>query len=295
MNRINRRDFMKRSASALAVTATLRNGATHAGETTTPLQNAAAKRCALGNTGLMPTRLGVGTGTRAWNKDSAQIRRGRDVFINTLTRAWEQGIRYYDLADMYGSHHYLRDAMTEAGMKREGLFILTKVTSKTGAEIQSDLERILGEINTDYLDALLLHCMTAGDWPEQMAECMEVLDKAKEKGIVKAVGVSCHHIEALKTAAAHAWVDVILARINPFGTLMDGSPDQIIPILQQAREAGKGVVGMKILGEGNHADDKEQCIEYAMNLDCIDVFTIGFLESAELDEIIALMNACDNA
>ena len=294
MNVINRRDFMKRSAGVLAAAAALRGGV--AGATgTTATETAAAKQCTLGNTGLTATRLGVGTGTRAWNKNSAQIRRGRDVYLKTLTRAWEHGIRYYDLADMYGSHEYLRDAMAAAEMERQDLFILTKVTSKTAEEINADLTRVLEEIDTDYLDALLLHCMTSENWPEEMAECMDALDKAKQAGLVKAVGVSCHHIAALRSAAAHDWVDIILARINPFGTLMDGAPEDIIPILQQAREAGKGVIGMKILGEGQHADEKQRCIEYAMNLDCIDVFTIGFLESTELDEIVALMDACDTA
>lgn len=291
MNPINRRDFIKRSAGAFAVTAAFHKGVAGA----EPVSSAAAKRCALGKTGLMPTRLGVGTGTRAWNKNSAQIRKGRDVFLNTLTHAWEQGIRYYDLADMYGSHQYLRDAMAKVAAKREELVILTKLTAKTGKEIQADLTRSLEEINTEYLDVVLLHCMTSGDWPEEMAECMIALEDAQTKGLIKAKGVSCHNIDALRTAASLDWVDVILARINPFGTLMDGSPEEIAALLRGAREAGKGVIGMKILGEGKHADEKEKCIQYAMNLDCIDVFTIGFLESTELDEITGLMNACAGA
>jgi len=293
MNTMNRRDFMKRSAGVFAATAAMRNGMAEA-DAATPVHCAAAARRVLGSAGLAPTRLGFGTGTKAWNKNSAQIRRGREVFLDALTHAWERGIRYYDLADMYGSHQYMRDVIKTAGIQREELFILTKINSKTGGETHADIARILEEIDTDYVDVVLLHCMTSGDWPEKMAACMDAMDSAKEKGLIKAKGVSCHNIDALRAAAAHDWVDIILARINPFGTLMDGTPDEICGILREARAAGKGVIGMKIFGEGKHADEKEKCIEYAMNLDCIDVFTIGFLESAEVDEVIALMDSREN-
>lgn len=292
MNPLNRRDFLKVSAGAVAVSAALNPaGADDA------IRNASAaiEPRTLGNCGLQCTRLGVGTGTRAWNKDSAQIRRGRDVFLNTLVHAYERGIRYYDLADMYGSHEYLRDAMAAASMKREELFVLTKVTSKTGEELRADLDRIRKELNSDYVDAVLLHCLTSGDWPEKMAECMEVLDQARQQGSVKAVGVSCHHLHALESAADNAWVDIILARINPFGTHMDGTQEQIHSVLSRARANGKGVIGMKILGEGKHVNEKPECLKFAMELDCIDAFTIGFLESKELDEIMDIMDAIHQA
>lgn len=285
---MNRRDFMKRSMGVLAATSAMDMSAANS----TPRNSAAAQLRTLGRTGLQCTRLGVGTGTRAWNKNSAQIRAGREVYLKTLTRAYELGVRYYDLADMYGSHEYMRDVMADAAIEREELFLLTKTVAKTGEETRADLERMLKETGTDYFDAVLLHCMTAGDWPERMDECMEALDNARSEGLVKATGVSCHHMLALQTAAEHAWVDIILARINPFGSHMDGTQDEIMAVLDKARANGKGVVGMKILGEGRHADEKEKCIEFAMGLDCIDAFTIGFLNAGELEEIVALMDGC---
>jgi len=232
----------------------------------------------------------MGTGTRAWNKDSEQIRQGRDTFVNTLTHAYERGLRYFDLSDSYGSHEYLRDAMAAGGMKREEMFILTKSQSKTPEALRADLDRMRRELNTDYFDALLLHCMTAGDWPEQMAGCMDVLREAQQQGIIKAKGVSCHHLHALQSAASNEWVDILLARINPYGTHMDGTREEITGVLGEARKNGKGVIGMKILGEGKHADDRGACIEFAMGLDCIDAFVIGFLNPAEIDDIMKLMD-----
>lgn len=284
---INRREFMVQAAGAVAVSG-LMSRAPQAAETGSA--PAAAARCVLGKSGLTCTRLGIGTGTRAWNKDSEQIRQGRDTFLNTLTHAYERGLRYFDLSDSYGSHEYLRDAMAAAGMKREEMFILTKSQSKTPEALRADLERMRREVNTDYFDVVLLHCMTTGDWPTQMAGCMDVLSEAQQQGIIKAKGVSCHHLQALQSAASNDWVDILLARINPYGTHMDGTRDEITGVLGEARKNGKGVIGMKILGEGKHSGDREACIKFAMGLDCIDGFVIGFLKPAEIDDIMALMD-----
>ena len=180
--------------------------------------------------------------------------------------------------------------MAAAGMKREEMFILTKSQSKTPEALRADLDRMRREVNTDYFDAVLLHCLTASDWPEQMAGCMDVLSEARQKGIIKAKGVSCHHLHALQSAASNDWVDILLARINPYGTHMDGTREEITGVLSDARKNGKGVIGMKILGEGKHAKEREACIQFAMGLDCIDAFVIGFLNPAEIDDIMKLMD-----
>lgn len=288
MSSLNRRDFLQYSVTGVLTATTFSSATVDLNRTPQTFPAAACPR-SLGTTGLTCTRLGIGTGTRAWNKNSAQIRRGRDVFLKTLVHAYELGIRYYDLADMYGSHDYLCNAMSAANMQREDMFILTKTVAKTGAELEDALKRMLTELHTHYLDVVLLHCLTSGDWPQEMKECMDILDKAKESGIIRAKGVSCHHLQALQAAASNPWTDIILARINPFGTHMDGTQQEIVEVLTSAKANGKGVIGMKILGEGKHAKEKEECITFAMNLECIDAFTIGFLSPEELEEIVQLM------
>ncbi len=289
METLNRRHFMAHVAEALAVTGVFQNAGFSTGDGA-PKLAAAAERRTLGKRGLTCSRLGIGTGTRAWNKDSEQIRQGHEVFLKTLMHAYEQGVRYYDLSDSYGSHTYLHEAMTAAGMKREELFILTKSQSKTADALRTDLDRMRKEVQTDYFDVVLLHSMTTGDWPEIMAGCMDVLSEAQQKGIIKAKGVSCHHLHALQAAAKDPWVDIILGRLNPYGTHMDGTQEEITGVLAEARANGKGVIGMKILGEGKHAPQREACIKYAMEQECLDAFVIGFLNATELDDIISLMD-----
>jgi aryl-alcohol dehydrogenase-like predicted oxidoreductase len=79
---------------------------------------------------------------------------------------------------------------------------------------------------------------------------MAVLSEAREKGLIRTHGVSCHTLDALKTAAASPWVQVDLARINPAKVAMDSDPQTVVGVLKQMKASGKGVIGMKILGAG---------------------------------------------
>lgn len=286
MRPINRRTFMKTSAGAFAASL-MYSGASRAEvkalTATTPRP--------LGKTGITTTLLGMGTGTVSWNKDSAQIRAGKDVFVDTLVHAYDQGLRYFDLADMYGSHPYMAQAMRQGGMKREEMTLLSKTVSKTGPEVEADIARFLQETETDYLDIVLLHCMTEGNWNETLAPCLEALAKAKEKGQIRAHGVSCHNLDAMKTAASLDWVDVMLNRINPYGVKMDGTPEEVTAVLKTACDNGKGMLGMKILGEGQIADKIDESLSFVMGLGCIDVFNIGFLNKGEVDDTIRRVNA----
>jgi alpha-D-ribose 1-methylphosphonate 5-triphosphate synthase subunit PhnL len=116
---------------------------------------------------------------------------------------------------------------------------------------------------------------------------MAVLSEAREKGIVRTHGVSCHTLEALKTAARTPWVEVDLARINPAGAVMDDkNPAVVIKVLREMKAAGKGVIGMKIFGAGKLRDRADECLQFALGLDCVDCFTIGGESRAELDDLV---------
>ena len=244
-----------------------------------------------GKTGIETSLLGMGTGMKAWNKSSAQNRLGRRTFVRTLVHAWDRGIRYFDMADMYGAHDYMKEAMAQAKMPREKLMLLTKSNAKDAKAMRADLDRMRKELDTDYFDVVLMHCMTKADWNETLAPCMEVLEEAKEKGIVRAKGVSCHDYGAMKTAASSPWVDIMLSRINPFGIKMDGEPERIVKVLEEAHKNGKGMLGMKILGEGQAADRMDESLRFVLPLPCIDAITIGFLYPEEIDDVISRMEA----
>lgn len=122
-----------------------------------------------------------------------------------------------------------------------------------------------------------------------MQPYMEELSVAKEKGLVRAVGVSCHNFGALSTAAEVPWVDVILARINSHQVKMDDTPERVIEVLKKAKRNGKTILGMKIFGEGRLIEEKEQCIRFAQELGLLDAMTIGFEKPEQIDEVLQLM------
>jgi 1-deoxyxylulose-5-phosphate synthase len=288
MSPMNRREFIRFSAAGV-----LAAGMTdHAwGE---ELPRVAATPRTLGATGLSCSRLGIGTGTRAWNGSSEQNRQGREAFVELLEHAYAQGVTYYDMADMYGAHEYVKEAMTRS-VDRDKVLLLTKTVSREPELVRADLERFRRELDTDVLDVVLFHCLTEPEWTERdaMKACMEVLADAKAKGQVKAHGVSCHNFGAMEAAAEHPWVDVMLARINPFGKemKMDGTPAEVVKVLQTAHGNHKGVLGMKILGEGQAVDRMAESLEFVLGLACVDAMTIGFLQPWEVDDTIAKMQA----
>ncbi len=253
----------------------------------------------LGKTGITLSRVGQGTGMSGGNRQSNHTRMGFEKLVALLRHAYERGITFFDLADLYGTHVYFREALRS--IPREKVTILTKLWWRydgdpltTPPEFQKRstrmaLERFRHEIATDHLDIVLLHCLTDRDWPSHMGAYMETLSEAKEKKQVRALGVSCHDLEALRTAASTPWVDVILARINPAGASMDGKPDDVVPVLRKARENGKAIIGMKIYGEGKLAGRKDECMRYAQGLGLLDTMTIGAESPEQMDETLALL------
>ncbi|MCK5369030.1 MAG: aldo/keto reductase, partial [Cyclobacteriaceae bacterium] len=231
-------------------------------------------RVTLGNTGIELTRLAMGTGTHGVNKQSNQTRKlGVKGLGELLRAAYDEGLTFWDSADQYGTHPHLKEALKF--VPREKVTILTKTHATTEQEMRDDLDRFRNELGTDYLDIVLLHFMTDANWPKIKTGAMEVLAQAREDGIIKAHGVSCHTLGALKAAADSDWVQVDLARINPYASRMDGAVDEVVPVLKKMKAQGKGIIGMKILGAGQLVDRVDECLQYTLGQDFIDCFTIG--------------------
>lgn len=297
-----RRTFLGGLAAAATAAGVARNAEGREADAAGPTKVADVPpppRVTLGDTGVTLSRLGQGTGVHGGQRQSNQSRMGFSKLVDLFHHAYERGITFFDMADLYGTHLYFREALRT--IPREEIAILTKVwwrydgpeentSAKHRAQAtRSTIERFRHELTTDYLDIVLLHCLQRADWQEQMTHYLDVLNEEKQKGTIKAVGVSCHDFGALEAAADSPWVDVILARINPRGVKMDGSPDEVIPVLRRAKAAGKSILGMKIFGEGQLADERDACIQYAMNHDFMDAMTIGFEKPEQIDEVLRLM------
>jgi 1-deoxyxylulose-5-phosphate synthase len=239
----------------------------------------------LGKTGLRVTRLFQGTGTSGVGKASNQTRGlGYDGLVELLRAGVDQGVTTWDLADQYGTHPHAKGALKTVA--RDRVVIMTKTHARTEKEMRADLDRFRSEIGTDVLDIVLLHCMISADWPKERAGAMAVLSEAKEKGVVRAHGVSCHDFGALKAAAASDWVDVDLARLNPAGMIMDATVTEVLPVLAEMKRKGKGIIGMKVLGAGRLSDRIDDALQYALASPVLDCFTIGAESRQQLGDLL---------
>jgi aryl-alcohol dehydrogenase-like predicted oxidoreductase len=204
-----------------------------------------------------------------------------------LRLAYDHGVNFWDTADEYGSHPHVARALQ--GIPRHEIVIATKTVSKTAKQVTRDVERFLRELDTDVLDIVLLHFMTQHDWPQRYTGAMEALLRAQEQGKVRAVGVSCHGLGALRTAAETAWTEVVLARINIAGVDMDAPPAKIVPIIERLYESGKAVYGMKVLGCGQLAGKARAAIQYVFQLGVVHAITIGISTREQLLEDVRLV------
>jgi len=176
-------------------------------------------------------------------------------------------------------------------VKRDQYFLQTKTRAKHPIVAKADIERFRRELGVDYLDTVLMHCMTKPGWPEAMRPVLEVLLEEKQKGRIKAVGVSCHGWDGFGLSADCPDLDVHLVRTNPFGMKMDGKPDAVAAEMKKIHAKGRGVIGMKIFGETGLGDKAKrfESITYALGLGCVDCFTIGFSKPEQIDETLDLI------
>ena len=262
-------------------------------EAARPALKSGADAVTLGRTGVTTSFLAFGTGMNGGNRASDLTRLGQTEFTRILRRGLDEGVRFLDTADLYGTHPFVKEAVK--GVPRDRYTLLTKiwpnkedwVTPSGGA--REEVDRFRRELGTDTLDICLIHCMLNERWPEDLARVRDELSKLKEEGAVRAVGVSCHDHGALRRAADLPWVDVILARINHRGGAQfscDDTAEEVAKTLRRARANGKAVVGMKIFGAGTltRPEDREASLRYVLGNGLVDAMTIGMTAPGQMDD-----------
>src|SRR6184192_2624615 len=283
---MKRREFLHRAACA-AGAAWLPSARFMHGTLAVPVLSrkfTASDGVTLGKTGITTSRLAMGTGTVGSGHHSHQTALGVKGLSELLLNGHEHGLRFFDAADSYGSHPHVAEALKR--VPRDKVTVLTKTCARDPATARADLDRFRKELGTDYIDICLMHCLTEGDWTERYKGVMDVLSEAKQKGMIRSHGCSCHSIEALRAAAKSPWVEVDLARINPIGAYMDAAPETVVSVLREMRAAKKAIIGMKVLGQGELRNRQDEALRYALSLDLLDAFTIGAESKFEQEDLI---------
>ncbi|NBO63484.1 MAG: aldo/keto reductase [Acidobacteria bacterium] len=216
---------------------------------------------------------------------------------------WSLVSPHIDTAKNYLTYGMMKEALKP--LPRDKFFLLSKMPSGgTGPEDPlRTIDQYRRDLGVDYIDALLIHCTVSSDWPERMKRVMEAFDEAQSRGWIRAKGMSCHGLAALRVAAKSDWLEVQLARINPQGHHVDGDhptnphdPHGRVPEamkeIRSMHEKGRGVIAMKLVGNGDFtsADDREKAARYVMNCGFVDACVMGFKSPAEIDEGIERVN-----
>jgi aryl-alcohol dehydrogenase-like predicted oxidoreductase len=282
---MKRRDFLIDSAYAVGAASLRSHPFVRAlVSQTLPRRFAASDTITLGKTGIKTSRLAMGTGTVGSAHTSHQSSMGVKGLSELLLNGYDHGLRFFDTADSYGSHPHVAEAIRQ--LPRDKIAVMTKTWARDPQTARADLDRFRRELKTDYLDICLMHCVTEADWTTRFRGVMDVLSEAKEKGIIRTHGCSCHSLEALRAAETSPWVEVDLVRMNPIGSHMDGEPETVAAIIREMHAAGKGIIGMKILGQGDLSKRQSEALKFALSLGTLDAFTIGAESKTEQDDLI---------
>ncbi len=299
MRKLNRREFVGTiiggTAGIAATGAVLWNGKAaesqplNNGLTVDPAIKSPTDQVPLGASGIKVSLVGIGTGSGGWARQSNQTRLGQTEFTKQMRHAFERGINFFDLADQYGSHPYFTKAMT--GVGRDKYVIQTKSTSRRAAEAAADIDRFLKELNTDYIDSLIIHNVTEADWTTRFADVMEVFAAAKKAGKVRAHGVTCHSFAALKAAAASDWVQINQVRWNSRESHMDADVKTAGALFEKMRRRGQGMIGMKVVGQGSLVQgDKPltpgECFRFQIESGAVDAFVVGVEKIEHIDQLL---------
>jgi hypothetical protein len=293
MHHSTRRDFFKFAAGAAAATALPAYGA----------KRSATDLVTLGNCGVKVTRLAFGTGTFGGR---IQRELGQDEFTRLVRHAYDKGIRFFETADNYkGMPHMLATALK--GIPRDSYQLMTKYRIRDMEDPKGTIDRLRSDLNSEYVDIMLLHCVRNPAWPEETRKIQDAFLEAQQKKVIVARGASVHGLQGLRHFPENKFLQVALLRTNHNGMRMDnmslrdteeiGSVDEVFSTAQRLHKDRVGVLGMKLIGEGRFTtpEDREKAIRKVFKSGAVDAVTIGFKNTAEIDEAIERINRALNS
>src|SRR5262249_26290186 len=251
----------------------------------------------LGKSGVKVTRLAFGTGTM-----SGRVQRelGQDQFTNLVRYAYDRGIRFFETAESYGEMHKMLGVALK-GLPRDSYRLMTKVTTREGVNPQEKIDELRKLANTDYFDVVLLHYQHVASWPTDTVRWQDGVLEAKAKKALIGHGASVHGLPALRRFPGNKWLEIAMIRMNHNGTKMDaedyntkgpGNVSEVVTHLKQVRSEGMGVISMKLVGEGAFTtrEDRQAGMRFAFNNAGVDCVTVGYKNTAEIDEAIENVN-----
>jgi aryl-alcohol dehydrogenase-like predicted oxidoreductase len=285
MAQCSRRNFLA-AAGSLLVSANLKAGGGSATDWVT-----------LGKSNVKVTRLAFGTGTM-----SGKVQRdlGQDQFNRLVRYAYDNGVRFFETAESYGDMHRMLGIALK-GIPRDSYRLMSKITTHGDADPQEKIDELRKLAQTDYFDIMLLHWQHTSTWPTESLKWQDAILEAKHKHAVVAQGASVHGLPGLRKFPGNEFLEVAMIRMNHNGTRMDaedyntnglGNVAEVTEHVKQVKAERMGVISMKLIGEGafTKREDRQAAMKYAFRKAGVDAVTVGYKNTAEIDEAIQNLN-----
>ena len=290
MDHTSRRHFLKAGFTAAAL----------AGSGSLPLKasrETATDWVTLGKSGVKVTRVAFGTGTFS---GEAQRELGQDGFARLVRYAYDRGIRFFETAESYTNMHRMLGIALK-GIPRDSYRLMSKVTTHADVNPQQKIDELRKLASTDYFDILLLHWQHVASWPTDTIRWQDGILEAESKKAVIGHGASVHGLPALRQFPGNKWLEIAMIRMNHKGAHMDaedyatsgpGNVAEVVTHVKQVRSGGMGVISMKLVGEGafTRREDRQAAMRFAFRNAGVDSVTVGYKNTAEIDEAIENVN-----
>ncbi len=231
----------------------------------------------LGNTGIKVSKMCFGALIIGPLQSNLPVAEGACV----IQAALERGVNFIDTAELYGTYDSIREAVR--GLADRPV-IATKSYAYTADGAAASVEKARKGLDTDVIDIFMLHEQESRLTLRGHRDALEYYLNEREKGRIRAVGVSTHNIEVVKAITGMPEIDIVHPLVNKTGIgIGDGTIDDMLEAVKGAWESGKGVYSMKPFGGGNLLHSYEECINFVLDLPYIHSIAVGMQSVDEVE------------
>ena len=246
------------------------------------------KKVTLGNTGIEVSIAGFGVLPIGPSQLALPVEKGAEI----IKYAFRHGINFIDTAQYYRAYPYMSKAFADGEF--DDVVICSKSLSADYDGMMEAIQEARQELNREVIDIFLMHEVRHGQL-EERSGAWEALKDAKTKGLVRAIGLSTHHVDICMAAASMEELDVVFPLINYAGLGIRrgeafASAADMEKAIEACKAAGKGVFGMKAFGGGGLTDHYQEALNYVFSKPEIDSVMIGFGKIQEVDDLIQYLD-----
>jgi len=251
------------------------------------------KKTQLGKTDIYVTPLGMGVLTIGPTQLNTTVEKGAAI----IRYALEQGINFLDTAEYYRTYPFIRRALDElAPSFASGAItrpvIVSKSLARSYSGMKSAIDDCLTSLGLEQIDIFLMHEVREHPDLKNRSAAWECLVESKEKGLVKAIGLSTHHTDAALDAVNTMEMDIFFPLLN-FKSLgirrgrTHGTKEEMELAIRAAKERDMGVLVMKVFGGGSLLKEYVNSLDYITGITDIDSVMIGMGSEKDIDEAVA--------